>query len=53
MFADYRKYPWALPIYRYASLGDLLAALDEKVIAPAEAKVIEVQALKQPGTSAT
>ena len=51
MFADYRKYMWALPPYRYASLEDLLAALDDEVIAPAEAKVIEVQTLKQPGTS--
>jgi hypothetical protein len=39
MFKDYWKYEWVLPVYRYEGLEPLLAALAEKVIAPAEAKV--------------
>ena len=32
-----------LLVYRYASLEELLAAMQEKVIAPAEAKVVELR----------
>ena len=39
MFKDYWKYDWVLPVYRYEGLEPLLAALAEKVIAPAEGKV--------------
>jgi hypothetical protein len=39
MFADYWKYEWVLPVYRYEGLDQLLAALAEKVIGPAEAKM--------------
>jgi hypothetical protein len=39
MFKDYWKYDWVLPICWYEGLEPLLAALAEKVIAPAEAKV--------------
>src|SRR5262249_9663882 len=39
MFKDYWKYDWVLPPYRYEGLEPLLAALAEKVIAPAEGKV--------------
>jgi hypothetical protein len=39
MFKDLLKYDWMLPVYRYEGLEPLLAALAEKVIAPAEAKV--------------
>ena len=39
MFKDYWKYHWVLPIYWYEGLEPLLAALAEKVIAPAEAKM--------------
>jgi len=39
MFNDYWKYDWVLPVYRYEGLEPLLAALAEKVIAPAEGKV--------------
>jgi hypothetical protein len=39
MFRDYWKYEWVLPVYRYEGLQPLLAALAEKVIAPAEGKV--------------
>jgi hypothetical protein len=44
MFKDYWKYDWVLPIYRYEGLETLLAALADKVVAPAEAKV---KALKE------
>jgi hypothetical protein len=43
MFKDYGKYEWVLPIYRYEGLEALLAALAEKVIAPAEEKVKALQ----------
>jgi hypothetical protein len=39
MFKDYWKYEWVLPVYRYEGLEQLLAALPEKVIGPAEAKM--------------
>jgi hypothetical protein len=43
MFVDHRKYHWMLDVFRYASLEDLLASLQERVIAPAEAKVTELR----------
>jgi uncharacterized protein YjbI with pentapeptide repeats len=43
MFKDYWKYDWVLPPYRYEGLQLLLAALAEKVIAPAEAKVTALE----------
>jgi uncharacterized protein YjbI with pentapeptide repeats len=39
MFKDYWKYDWVLPVYRYQGLETLLAALAEKVVAPAEVKL--------------
>jgi uncharacterized protein YjbI with pentapeptide repeats len=43
MFKDYWKYDWVLPPFRYEGLQLLLAALAEKVIAPAEAKVAALE----------
>jgi hypothetical protein len=42
MFKDYWKYHWILEVHRYDGLEGLLASLEEKVIAPAEAKVREL-----------
>jgi hypothetical protein len=43
MFHDLRaRYDWVLPTYRYKELGDLLASLQERVIAPAEKKAQEL-----------
>jgi uncharacterized protein YjbI with pentapeptide repeats len=39
MFPDFEDYPWVLPEYRYKQPEQLLAALAENVIAPAEGKV--------------
>jgi hypothetical protein len=39
MFKAYWKFQWVLPLYRYEGIAPLLAALADKVIAPAEAKV--------------
>jgi hypothetical protein len=39
MFKDYWKYDWVLPVHRYQGLEELLAALADKVIAPAEVKM--------------
>jgi uncharacterized protein YjbI with pentapeptide repeats len=43
MFNDLLDYRWVLPPYRYQSEETLLASLNERVIAPAEAKVIELK----------
>ena len=38
MFKDYWKYQWVLEVYRYNGLEELLAALEQRVIKPAERK---------------
>jgi hypothetical protein len=43
MFRDYWKYHWVLKEHRYDDLDKLLVSLKEKVIAPAEAKVLELK----------
>ena len=43
MFKDYWKYDWVLPVYRYEGLEQLLAAIADEVIGPAEAKVKALQ----------
>ena len=43
MFKDYWKYEWVLPVHRYEGLNLLLETLAEKVIAPAEAKVKDLE----------
>jgi hypothetical protein len=43
MFQDYWKYHWVLKVYRYESLEGLIASLGDGVIAPAEAKVQELE----------
>jgi uncharacterized protein YjbI with pentapeptide repeats len=42
MFEHFRRYPWVLETYQYDSQDDLLGALSEKVISPAEQKVKEL-----------
>ena len=42
MFSDLRDYPWVLPPLLYHSQDTLLANLDGRVIAPAEAKAKEL-----------
>lgn len=37
MFEHFKRYPWMLPVFEYDDQDGLLAALNEKVIAPAEA----------------
>jgi hypothetical protein len=43
MFKDYWKYHWVLEVHRHDWLEGLPASLEEKIIAPAEAKVRELQ----------
>ena len=43
MFKDLLDFPWVLMPYRYDSLEELLTSLEEKVIAPATAKVQEIE----------
>ena len=42
MFEHFKRYPWVLETYQYKSLEDIIAALAEKVIAPAELKAKEL-----------
>ena len=42
MFDFFCKFPWVLDTHRYTDQTRLLAELDEKVIAPAEAKAKEI-----------
>ena len=42
MFEYFTRFPWVLPLYRYKDQASLLQSLEEKVIAPAEQKVIEI-----------
>jgi hypothetical protein len=46
MFDFFRRYPWVLDTVRYAEQAELLAHLDDRIIAPAEAKVAELRAAK-------
>ena len=43
MFEHLKRYPWVLEIHRYRGLDDLIETLEEKVIAPAETKVLEIR----------
>jgi len=38
MFEHFTRFPWVLPVYRYADEASLLQSLHENVIAPAEQK---------------
>ena len=42
MFPDFKNYPWVLETYRYKSVKEVISALPEKVIAPAELKANEL-----------
>jgi hypothetical protein len=48
MFDFFRRFPWVLEPYRYASPEALMAALGDRVIGPAEAKARELQASLRP-----
>jgi uncharacterized protein YjbI with pentapeptide repeats len=43
MSRDFWKYPWVLEAYHYRDLQDLLASFEDKVVAPAEAEVKELE----------
>ena len=49
IFDDFKAYPWVLAIHHYLDLNNLVASLKERVIAPAERKVIEVRQAAQGG----
>jgi hypothetical protein len=44
MFDFFRRYPWVLNAVRYVDQAELLTHLEDRVIAPAEAKVAELRA---------
>ena len=43
-----RRFPWLLPSFEYDNMEHLLANLDDCVVAPAEAKVREIQRSQPP-----
>jgi uncharacterized protein YjbI with pentapeptide repeats len=47
MFDFFTMYPWVLPTASYESPDDLLASVYERVIAPAEAKALELRSRKR------
>lgn len=46
MFSDFEDYPWVLKPFIYQSQSALVAALDKKVIAPAEARLKKIDRRK-------
>lgn len=46
MLPDFTPYPWMLKIYHYNDRDHLLATIQDKVIAPAEAKVKDIRKLR-------
>lgn len=49
LFASFRKYPWVLETYSYATIDKLVSTLRERVITPAEHKVKEIDQRKNDG----
>lgn len=49
MFKDYWKYDWVLDVHRYQDLTDLLASLEDAVIAPAEVKIEQLNKRRSAG----
>jgi uncharacterized protein YjbI with pentapeptide repeats len=43
MFDHIKRYPWVLKLYRYATLDEFIPRLRERVISPAEIKVMEIR----------
>jgi hypothetical protein len=48
MFEHYARYPWVLPLYRYETPDQLIAALGEHVIEPAVRKALELHSGARP-----
>jgi uncharacterized protein YjbI with pentapeptide repeats len=44
LFETLKKYHWVLPPYRYSDIDELLANLQSEILAPAEAKRLELKA---------
>jgi hypothetical protein len=44
MFDFFHRYPWFLQVHRYVTQAHLLSELSDRVIEPAEAKVLEIRA---------
>jgi hypothetical protein len=47
-FEHFRRYPWVLNPYRYESQEQLIGNLADRVISPAEAKVLEIRGPMSP-----
>jgi len=42
MFEHFKRYPWVLEVHRYDDIDDLVASLEQDIIAPAEEKAREL-----------
>jgi hypothetical protein len=42
MFEHFKRYPWVLETYRYNDADEMIASLEDRIIAPAEAKAREL-----------
>ena len=49
-FAENGKFPWVLDLHRYPDLNGLVATVQDAIIAPAEAKVHALRAVRQSGS---
>jgi len=49
LFEHIRRYDWVLEPYRYENQRLLLATIEDKVIAPAEEKVMEIRKWESKG----
>lgn len=43
MFEHWQRFPWVLPVCKYDNVDELLASLSERIIVPAERKVLELR----------
>lgn len=48
-FAEYGDFPWVLDLHRYPDLSGLVATVQDAIIAPAEAKVHALRAVRKSG----
>ena len=44
MFEHYTRYPWVLPVHRYATQDQLIAEFGKQVIEPVERMAFELRA---------
>ena len=48
MFEHFKRYPWVLDAYRYAGEDEVIANMEQKIIAPCEVKALEMRKVRNP-----